>query len=136
MMMKLTDEELQKLLESKSFSHASLDVNEDAKLYELVFEELSKEPDYVLPEGFSYTVTEKIWQQHRRKSLITPNAVLFASILAALLISAGTILYINAAMLVDVLTVLIQFKWIILFSLMVLILIEIGDRFLIRRRLS
>ena len=135
-MKKLTDEEIQQLLDSKSYTPASLDLNEDAKLYKLVFEELNKEPDFTLPEDFSFSVTEKIWQQSNRYSFITPNVILFVSILAALLISTGTMAYINPAMLMNALAVGIQFKWIILFGLAILALVEIGDKLLVRRRIT
>jgi hypothetical protein len=133
MMKKLTDEEIQKLLDSKSATIPS-DLAGEAKLYELVFAELNKEPDFRLPEDFSYKVTGKIWQQNSEEKRVTPNLLLVISIVSALLISTGVMLYLNNTVITNLVTLLLDYKWIVLFGLIILALVEACDRLLVRRR--
>ncbi len=135
-MKKLTDEEIQKLLESKSYDAISPDLTGEAKLYELVFKELSKEPDFTLSEDFSYKVTDKIWQQNSLYRFLTPKMIVWISVISALLISTGVILYLNIAIITDIATLLLNYKWIILFGLAVLALVEACDQLLVRRRIT
>src|SRR4028118_1379197 len=98
-MKKLTDEEMQKLLESRlnEGSPVASSVEEDARVYELLFHELNKEPSIHLPDNFAEMVTEKVWVQKKTHAIFNIQTLLWASIGAAIVLSILAVFYVHAA---------------------------------------
>lgn len=92
---KLTDEEIQKMMDTKSTSYQKSEIhfaNEDAELYEMLMKNLDQEPSFVIPDKF---VAKTIKLAFRRKMVkdILWNAILFFSVSVPLISIILSVVY-------------------------------------------
>ena len=137
-MKKLTDEEIQKLFEISSDEDLPVaeSIEEDAKVYELLFQELKKEPSIHLHAHFAEMVTQKVWVEKKSYAVFNVQTLLWLSISAALILSILVVFYVYAAFVTQSLSTLLNFKWILLFAVSMILLIELGDKYLVRRKIG
>lgn len=129
--MNKSDEEIQKMLESRRSIHRSEvsgDEQEDLKIYSRLFEELIKTPDENLSYSFSANVVRKIRQEKQRRSEVN------LTILVAALITTGLVGFASSPYFDEVLPAIEGSKWIIFASLLVLAVVQFLDQKLIQER--
>jgi hypothetical protein len=131
-MKKLTDEEIQRLLETQdqelAYAHSS-----DVKTYQLLFEALKEEPSEGLPMGFADQVVREaakisVQKQVRRYWLFT-----FLSIFIALCVSIFFLLFYQQPGAMIFFEWVVEARWIVLFVLFMFALIQWADYHLMRK---
>lgn len=132
-MKKLTDEEIQKLLETQDQDLAYMD-SSDAKMYQLLFEALEEEPSEGLSMGFADQVVREalnidVQKQVRRYWLFT-----FVSIFVAVCVSVFFLLFYQQPAAKIFFEWVLQARWIVLFSLLMFALIQLADYRLVNRK--
>ncbi|WPP52983.1 hypothetical protein [Catalinimonas niigatensis] len=132
-MKKLTDEEIQKLLETQDQDLAYMD-SSDAKMYQLLFEALKEEPSEGLSMSFANQVVREalntdVQRQVRRYWLFT-----FVSIFVAVCVSVFFLLFYQQPAAKIFFEWILQVRWIILFGLFMFALIQLADYRLVNRK--
>ena len=105
----------------------------DAQVYRKLYEALAAAPASPLPEGFADRMVAQAMppKWHHRYG---PMLLLAACIALSLLLCALSIYYADAAFLRSFTTQLLRFKEILAFGFTALLLIQIGDHWLIKSR--
>ena len=125
------DKELQRLLD-KFEGTLPADVDADTKVYQKLYEALGHPPTVLLSEDFATKVTTKAFRQRAWEEQRPPIALVVAVGLA-LLLSALTVYYTDAILLKTLVRRAWQIKEIIVFALAMLALVQLGDRWLVKR---
>ncbi len=124
------DRELQKMIFEGGKSPIDL---EDADLYKMIHEVVEEEPKFSLGDDFALNVTK---QAVKRKALQkTWQSILFKSVLVAviLLMGGAAFYFISKDTFNQLTSLLITFKYQVLFVLVMLVGIQFLDQFLIQK---
>ena len=132
-MKKLTDKEIQELLETQNQKLVYTD-SSDVKAYQLLFEALKEEPSEGLPMGFADQVVREaarisVQKQVRRYWLFT-----FLSIFIALFISIFFLLFYQQPGATLFFEWIAEVRWIVLFILFMFALVQWAAYRLIRKK--
>ena len=136
-MKKLTDEEIQRLVEEgmkKPSVQISADNDEDQKLYTFLFEELGRKPAVGLSPHFSGKVVEKIQARKEFKRTLSYYGFIIGFILSCLVSMGATIAYMDADVGRNIMTQLIEYKWTILFGIGIFFIIQFLDQILVKNK--
>ena len=136
-MKKLNDEEIQKMLEQR-LSIPKDDLTEDSKddmaAYRFLFESLEKEPAEGLPFDFSKKVARKVQAAVTQKQERRWNIYITLIIVAAFAGISGFMALFNYKAISQLVTVIGQYKWVILFILVSILVIQYADQYLIKKK--
>ncbi len=130
-MKKLTDEEIQKLLDEQAVS--SFD-SIDMKTYQLLFEALEEAPSEGLPMGFADQVVREAAHISLKRQIRYYWLLIGASILIALSASMAIIFFYQQPSAIKILAWLAEARWIILFGLLMFALVQVADYRLVNRK--
>jgi hypothetical protein len=135
-MKKLNDEEIQKMLEQ----HLSIpkdDLTEDSKddmaAYQFLFESMEKEPAEGLPYDFSKKVARKVQAQVNSRQERKWSVYITLIIMAAFGGVYGFMALFNYKATSQLTTTMGQYKWVILFALANILVIQYVDQNLIKK---
>ena len=136
-MKKLNDEEIQKMLEQR-LSISKDDLTEDSKddmaAYRFLFENLEKEPSEGLPYDFSKNVTRKVQAAVIRRQERKWSIYITLIIIAAFAGISGFMALFNYKATSQLVTVIGQYKWVILFILVSILVIQYADQYLVKKK--
>lgn len=135
-MKKLSDKEIQDLLESKKqyLSDEDLDAY---KTYQLLFDTLSQEPDEGLPIHFAEKVSRKAMRLGVQKQIRRYWLMVGSSILFTLCICAASLFVYQLPSAIAIFKWVSEARWIVLFSVSMFALIQFADYWLMdKKRLS
>ncbi|MFP4089351.1 MAG: hypothetical protein ACLFUB_05500 [Cyclobacteriaceae bacterium] len=132
-MKKLTDEEIQKMLEA-SLKHEQQAEDEDVRTYRLLFEALSETPEEGLPYQFAERVGKvAYWQRETRQkrrlwiqSALLMVFIVICCVLALIVFPSGATLQLQH--------ILNEGRWPLLFIMLMFTLIQWADYRLVIRR--
>ena len=123
------DDQIQKMLDGNLNPEGQFeDDSEDLKIYNRLFDELSKEPEVKLSYSFSANVVRKIRYQQQRRSDIR------LAILVVALIIIGLVAFTNSSYFKEALPAISGSKWLIFAGLLFLALIQFLDQKLVIER--
>jgi hypothetical protein len=122
-MKQLTDEEIQRLLEEG----VSIAPSDDVVLYDKLFGELSKVPDFSTDNLKDKVVGTIYHRQESRSKFKTWVAVSIALIFGLLIFTAAA-LQVNSVLIMKVLQELVSYRWVVLFLAFVLIVASINRK--------
>ena len=123
------DDKIQKMLDGNLNPEGQFeDDSEDLKIYNRLFDELSKEPEVKLSYSFSANVVRKIRYQQQRRSDIR------LAFLVGGLVIIGILGFVNSGYFKDALPAMSASKWIIFAGLLFLALIQFLDQKLVIER--
>ena len=133
-MNKLTKEEIEALLANEAAGENNKEIlsDRDAFVYQELFEALNLEPTTSLPYGFSSKVVRTIQNQKEKQSIFIQYA------LFALIAFAGIALgvnIINEELFKNLVSILVKFKWIIIFSVVAFYGIQYLDSRFVRNKI-
>ncbi len=136
---KMTDEEIQQMMDTKSISDEKSEIhfaNEDAELYEMLMKNLDQEPSFVIPDKF---VAKTIKLAFRRKMVkdILWNAILFFSVSVPLIsIILSVVYFMGRDWFWKFINIMESEGRYFLFAAIGLIFIQLLDKLLIQSKLS
>lgn len=123
-MKKLTDEQIQALLESKlkPSRHILYDSEkEQMESYQSLFQKLNTEPEQVLPLNFASKVTRQLKLKLKRRSDIRFNLLAALGIIVGLVAAYIILIVIDFNAGNQFLLVMLEFKWLLLFCSFILL---------------
>ena len=126
-MKQVTDSTIQEMLSSKEITQDVIltkEENESLMLYKQVVEAIQAYPNPSIKSDFSSIITEKIIHKKTRIYQLFLN---FLIVFLTLFSFTALIFFINSDMLYMIQNVLFQYKWIFLFTISMLILIQLLD---------
>ncbi|MEI6263778.1 MAG: hypothetical protein WCP74_01660 [Sphingobacteriia bacterium] len=126
-MKQVNDSIIQEMLSSKEITQDEFLTKEEKvslMLYQQVVEAIQAYPNPAIKNDFSSIITEKIVHKKTRRYQIFLN---FLIVFLTLFSFTAFIFFINSDMLYMVKTVLFQYKWIFLFTITMLTLIQLFD---------
>src|SRR5947209_7129591 len=109
-MKKLSDNELQQLLENKQQLPESTILGKDADAYRVLFEALHEEPSNGLPYDFAAKVSRHVQANEKRSNELKYNFVAVLIFIGVL----GCVCSLLAFFTPDQVTILLKYKWILL----------------------
>lgn len=139
-MRKLTDEEIQKIVEDSRLQQNSTDRTEkdleDIRMYNLLFNELESQVPDSLPHDFADTVVDKIYSKKVLKDALKHYCFISFLVLLFLGVMIGVLAYAEVSYVDNILTIMNKFKGTIIFGLIILSLIQLFDQILVKNRLA
>ena len=137
-MKKYTDEEIQEWLENGMLPEGKSEppAREDIALYQQLFQLLGQEPSVTLPADFSSRVVASL-QPARRKS----GEAVFNYLMAACIVLFFTgmffiLAFMNNDTINQLFGVLVKYKWVCLFGITFIVLLNFFDQKFTRQRLA
>ncbi len=128
----LSDEEIQKLLESgKVFPEEKLPA--DYHLYQKVFKALQAEPEFNLPDHFSDRVVQRVRRQKALRKNVSYQLLLVLTPVLGIILGFAVMAYINMPLVLRWFGFLWQVKWLVLACMIFYIFIQISDQ-LVKRQ--
>jgi len=136
---KLTDEEIQTILDPKNnsgeYSQSGL-AHEDTEVYEMLMSNLGQQPEIDIPQDFVINIIDKAIRKKVRRDFFR-KILLYVFVSFPLIIAGFLVIYFMAP---DMLTGLVTFLKnnlaLVIFSLIMLTIIQLLDNLLIRNRLK
>lgn len=139
-MRKLTDEEIQKIVEDSLLHQNLSDISEEShrelKMYSLLFEELKPQPLNALPEDFADKVIHKINGRKALEDTLKYYGLILLLILLFMSVTVGIFIYTEVTYLNDVLALMDKFKGSIIFGVTCLLLIQFFDQLLVKNKVG
>lgn len=139
-MRKLTDEEIQKIVEDSLRDQNSYDISEenhrDLKMYSLLFEELKPQPLNALSDDFADKVINKINGKKALEDTLKYYGLILLLILLFMSVTVGTFVYAEVPYLDNILALMDKFKSSIIFGIICLLLIQFFDQLLVKNRVG
>lgn len=132
-MKKLSDKEIQELLES-NMQDPSAAASDDYKTYQLLFDTLAQAPEESLPLNFAEKVSQKAVQLSVKKQVRRYWLMLGLSILFTLSICAVSLFIYQLPAALMIYNWISEVRWIVLFSLVMLGLIQFADYWLMNKK--
>jgi len=129
-MKKLTDEDLQRMLEDGSDTPVSN--KEDLEAYRLLFTELSKEPNINLPHNFASRVAAQVQAKSNRGSVMQFYLLLGTGIAAITAVIYSLLLFTNYTIVSSFKVAIGPYKWAIGFIILSLLIIQYVDQKLVK----
>ena len=123
-MKKLTDEQIQAMLETELRNSAdmlSAPENEQVQRYQSLFQKLNKEPEQGLPFNFASKVTARLKLQLKRRSDIRFNLLVLLGIVASLFMVYGLLTIVDLTAGNQFLTSMLKFKWLLILGSIMLL---------------
>ena len=110
-------------------------LSEDERVYQLIYRELEKAPDYTLPGNFADKVANKVGPK-RRISLLNPDhRLLFIAITGLLLLSFGMFWLFNLNINLRAFSISTNMTITIIIGIIGLVIIQIADQKLLRSKI-
>jgi hypothetical protein len=137
-MKKFTDEEIQEWLDNGILPAGETipPSGEEIEQYQQLYRQLAQEPPVALPADFSLKVLAALPPvKHNSNEKMVPM-LLAACFIAAVVGMGGWLFGNNAEMFIPLLSVLAKYKWIAVFSIVVIVLFQYVDVRLVKRQLS
>lgn len=135
-MKKLSDKEIQELLDA-NMQDPSAAASDDYKTYQLLFDTLAQAPEESLPLNFAEKVSQKAVQLSVKKQVRGYWLMVSLSILFTLCICAISLFIYQLPAALMLYNWISEVRWIVLFSLVMLGLIQFADYWLMnKKRLS
>ena len=131
-MKKLTDEEIQKMIEEQQFEHPEAD-SRDLHTYKLLFDALREPPEGGLSQQFAKRVARRAFAEAEQRQQNRLWLWQFLTLSIALPIAAILMLIYQPRATQEVFNYLYEFRWIIVFTLGMLLLIQWADYSLLRK---
>jgi hypothetical protein len=131
----LNDEKIQQLLEKglpPSGEDMSLAASEDFKAYKLLFDALEREPSAGLSLRFAATVTGKIKAKENRRQDIKLHLLVIVLLITGIACAYFSLIMLNKEYAAQLITTLDNSKWILLFTLSVICIVQFLDKKLIK----
>jgi sterol desaturase/sphingolipid hydroxylase (fatty acid hydroxylase superfamily) len=133
-MKKLTDEEIQKLLEENlSTPGDDFAEDDDIKAYQFLFESLKEEPLTGLPYNFSKKVSAQIKVANNRRQDVKLYFFVTIAIMLTVAIVAGFMAVFNYKSTLQLVNVIGTYKWVILFILAGIVAVQYADQKVVKR---
>jgi hypothetical protein len=132
-MKKFTDEDIQSLFDRKAELNSSED--EDIRIYEMLYEGLSKPQATLLPANFAELVTEKVRKKADVATDLKGHAFTFLIVTVTLLALYGIALLFSREFTTVLLNGLVNLKWHLTFVIIVVQALFQFDRFLRAKRM-
>jgi hypothetical protein len=133
-MKKLTDEEIQKLLEQSLNIPDELDGDDDTKAYQLLFDGLREEPEAGLPYNFSKKVVAQVQHARNHRQDVKLYVFMAIGIVFGVAIVAAFIAVFNYKAGVQLVTILDTYKWVVIFMIAGVLGIQYLDQGLLKKR--
>ncbi len=137
-MKKLSDEQIQKMLEEQFDFDASPtgdhEKQADLKAYQLLFEALDHTPHYQLPDNFADQVALQATRKQESNEVFRQVMILAACIAGGIIISIGAMYWLDMAFLKNLMLLMGKIKWLLLFCLIILVFVQTCDWFLIIKK--
>lgn len=134
-MKKLTDEEIQKILEEQQFEHPEAD-SQDLHTYKLLFDTLRKPPEGSVSLRFADRVARRAFaeaEQRQQKRLWLWQLL---TLIIVLPLAAVLILLYQPQAAQELFAYLYKLRWIITFAISMFLLIQWADYSLLRKHIS
>ena len=125
----MKDSDIQKVVESGKYDPK----DHDAKLYKEVFDALNTDPGHDLPQNFAENVAHKAGFAKSPIFSIKDFGVLLGFVFAAIIISITTFIFYNTIPEINFLSFFWEFKWHLLFGIIVIMGIQLADKFLLEK---
>lgn len=135
-MKKLTDELIQALLESelRPSGEILLDSEKDQlESYRSLFQKLNIEPEQGLPFNFALKVTGQLKLKFKRRNNIRFNLMAVLGIMIGLIAAYGLLIVIDLNAGKQFLLVMLKFKWLLIFSLFILLSSLVFDQQIVEK---
>ena len=133
-MRRLSDEEIQKIVEEKSqVEHYAVEDKENLRLYASLFDALEKKPKASLSHNFADKVVQKISKRNEAIETIKFYAFIVVLIILFSIVSMATIAYADLSNAQNILGTISKFKGAIIFGLICIPIIQILDQLLIKK---
>jgi hypothetical protein len=133
-MKKLTDEEIQKLLEQNlNIPGDELGDNDDVKAYQLLFDGLKQEPETGLPYNFAKKVVGQIQSAKNRRQDVKLYWLMGVAVILMFITAAVFMAAYNYTDTIKLVSVLNTYKWIIVFVVVVILGVQYFDQRLVRK---
>lgn len=133
-MKKLTDDELQKLLEESIHLPDELDGDDDAKAYQFLFDGLKEEPEAGLPYNFSKKVVAQVQHARNRRQDVKLYVFMTIGIVFGIAVVAAFIAAFNYKAGVQLVNILDTYKWVVVFMITGVLGIQYLDQGLLKKR--
>ncbi|WKN32430.1 hypothetical protein PZB74_03595 [Porifericola rhodea] len=134
-MKKLTDEEIQRLLD-QGLEKGEQARGEDQKMYQLLYKALEEEPQGGLSWSFADKVSRKAVQLHTRQQVKKYWLWMSLSILLALTSCAACLFIFEQELASIMVNYLIELRWVVIFAAIMFFLIQLADYYFIPRQQS
>ena len=125
-----SEEEIQRMLDRHGLS--TLPDDDDTKIYRRLYEALAAPPTLLLSENFADRVVEHTVRLQKRYHY-RQEILMIILIATSLLMSAFAIYYTDATFFRRLTQWLLQIKEIIAFAITSLVLVQLGDRWLVKK---
>ena len=135
-MKKLTDEEIQKIIEEGSSVETNGKDTDDLRTYKLLFEALREDPAGKLSVNFADRVASKAFVQAEKRQSRQFLLLQLLSIFVALPLSVLLLSFYQPDITQQLSTYLYEARWIISFSILMFVLIQLADHTLLRQKKS
>jgi hypothetical protein len=128
---RLLDEQLKENGEPGLLSSVS---KEDEELYKLLFTTLADEPTDLQNVSLAEGVIKKIKAKEQKAESLRYLSLIAATLILGLLYAYCATYYISQPVLTSILSFIADYKWIFLFIICSVIIIEIADKNLVKRK--
>lgn len=139
-MKKLSEEELQKLLEQglteNKFNSISEEDKQEFQVYHHLFEILKKEPETGPSYSFSRKVTSALRAEIKSKSMKKFYASLGLISFIGVVGIIGVMLFLDIMYKTELIQMVLAEKWIFIFCMMCLFLIQLADQKMLQKKLE
>lgn len=136
---KLTDEEIQQLMDSKSFSQEKSTIgaiNDDAYIYDLLMKNLDVEPSITIPKEFEKSTLGLAIRRKIFKDLYWKMLLYISISIPLIAISFAIIYFMGKSLFWEYVQLIGQNSIYILFTGTILIIIQLLDKLLIQNKLN
>jgi len=135
-MKKLNDEEIQRLLEHNLAEAGRKDIpadDNDLQMYQLLFTELAKEPQVQLKINLSEEVVRRIQIRKDAKEAFRYYVAVTAIIIIGFIYACIAAFTFNPDTVTMAFTIILKYKWILIFTLISFLIIQLLDKTLVKR---
>ncbi|WP_184548249.1 hypothetical protein [Mucilaginibacter sp. FT3.2] len=135
-MKKITDEQIQALLESELRPSGEILLDsekEQLQSYRSLFQKLNTEPEQGLPFNFASKVTSQLKLKLKRRNDIRFNLLAVLGIIIGLVAAYGLLIVIDLNAGKQFLLVILKFKWLVIFSLFILLSSLVFDQQMVEK---
>lgn len=126
------DESLQRLLDKSAGRITSAPTDVDAQAYQKLYEALDSPPTALLSPTFATEVTARL-VQYRKQQQRQHTFAITVAITVSLFLSLLTLYYTSESLLTSLAQRMLESKEIVVFAAVMLVLIQLSDRWLVKR---